>query len=112
MAIIMAGVLFSLAGMPPFSGFIAKFNIFSVIIEKKHYGIAIVAAINSVIALYYYMKLAKTMIFGEPQGDEKVLGFTALNQIVIVLLFLPVLFLGIYWDSAMALAGNALIYIQ
>ncbi len=112
MAIIMAAVLFSLAGMPPFSGFIAKFNIFSVIIEKKHYGIAIVAAINSVIALYYYMKLAKTMIFGEPQGDEKVLGFTALNQIVIVLLFLPVLFLGIYWDSAMALAGNALIYIQ
>ena len=55
MAIIMAAVLFSLAGMPPFSGFVAKFNIFSVVIEKKLYGIAIVAAINSVIALYYYV---------------------------------------------------------
>lgn len=112
MAIIMASVLFSLAGMPPFSGFIAKFNIFSVIIAKKHYGIALVAAINSVIALYYYMKLAKTMIFGEADGDEKVVGFTALNQAVIILLFIPVLFLGIFWDSAMALAGNAALFIK
>lgn len=112
MAIIMASVLFSLAGMPPFSGFIAKFNIFSVIIAKKHYGIALVAAINSVIALYYYIRLAKTMIFGVAQGDEKVIGFTALNQFVIVVLFIPVLFLGIYWDSAMAFAGNALVFIK
>jgi NADH-quinone oxidoreductase subunit N len=112
MAIIMASVLFSLAGMPPFSGFIAKFNIFSVIIQKKHYGIALVAAINSVIALYYYMKLAKTMIFGTPQGEEKVLGFTTLNQAVIISLFIPVLFLGIFWDSAMALAGNAALFIK
>jgi NADH-quinone oxidoreductase subunit N len=112
MAIIMASVLFSLAGMPPFAGFIAKFNIFSVIIQKKHYGIALVAAINSVIALYYYMKLAKTMIFGTPQGEEKVLGFTTLNQAVIISLFIPVLFLGIFWDSAMALAGNATLFIK
>ena len=112
MAIIMASVLFSLAGMPPFSGFIAKFNIFSVIIQKKHYGIALVAAVNSVIALYYYMKLAKTMIFGTPQGEEKVLGFTTLNQTVIIALFIPVIFLGIFWDSAMALAGNATLFIK
>jgi NADH-quinone oxidoreductase subunit N len=112
MAIIMASVLFSLAGMPPFSGFVAKFNIFSVIIQKKHYGIALVAAINSVIALYYYMKLAKTMIFGTPQGEEKVLGFTTLNQAVIISLCIPVLFLGIFWDSAMALAGNATLFIK
>ncbi len=112
MAIIMASVLFSLAGLPPFSGFIAKFNIFSVIIAKKHYGIALIAAINSVIALYYYMKLAKTMIFSEGEGEEKVLGFTPLNQTVIILLFVPVLFLGIFWDSAMALAGNAALFIK
>jgi len=112
MAIIMAAVLFSLAGMPPFSGFIAKFNIFSVIIQKKYYGIAFVAAINSVIGLYYYMKLAKTMIFSDPQGSEKVIGFTTLNQAVIIILFIPVLFLGIFWDSAMALAGNASIFIR
>lgn len=112
MAIIMASVLFSLAGMPPFSGFIAKFNIFSVIIEKKHYGIAIVAGINSVIALYYYMKLAKTMIFGEVKSTEKVAGFTFANQAVIVALFIPVLFLGIFWENVMTMSGNATIFIK
>lgn len=112
MAIIMAAVLFSLAGMPPFSGFIAKFNIFAVVIEKKHYGIAIVAGINSVIALYYYMKLAKTMIFGQADGEEKVLGFSAWNQAVIIALFIPVLFLGIFWESAMNLSGHATLFIK
>lgn len=112
MAIIMAAVLFSLAGMPPFSGFVAKFNILSVVIEQKHYGIAIVAVVNSVIALYYYMKLAKTMIFGQAEGHEKVLGFSVFNQAIIIVLFIPVLFLGIFWESAMALSGNASIFIK
>ena len=112
MAIIMAAVLFSLAGMPPFSGFVAKFNIFSVVIEKKYYGIALVAAINSVIALYYYMKLAKTMIFNPADGESKVTGFTFSNQAVIVALFIPVLFLGIFWDKVMTLSGNAVIFIK
>jgi len=58
------------------------------------------------------MKLAKTMIFGTPQGEEKVLGFTTLNQTVIIALFIPVIFLGIFWDSAMALAGNATLFIK
>lgn len=112
MAIIMAAVLFSLAGIPPFAGFVAKFNMFAVVIEKKHYGIAIVAAINSVIALYYYMKLAKTVIFDKPDGEESITGFTPLNQAVIILLFIPVIFLGIFWDSAMTLSGNAAIFIK
>ncbi len=108
----MAGVLFSLAGMPPFSGFVAKFNIFSVIIEKKLYGIAIVAAINSVISLYYYVKLAKTMIFNEADGETKVDGFTPSTQAVIVALFIPVLMLGIFWEKIMTLSGNATIFIN
>jgi NADH-quinone oxidoreductase subunit N len=112
MALIMAAVLFSLAGMPPFSGFVAKFNIFSVIIAKKYYGIALVAAINSVIALYYYMKLAKTMIFGTADGEVKVAGFTTANQAVITMLFIPVLFLGIFWEKVMIISGNATIFIK
>lgn len=112
MAIIMSAVLFSLAGMPPFSGFVAKFNIFSVVIEKKLYGIAIVAAINSVIALYYYIKLAKTMIFGQADGEIKVEGFTPMNQAVIVALFIPVLFLGIFWEKVMMISENATLFIK
>jgi NADH-quinone oxidoreductase subunit N len=112
MAIIMACVLFSLAGMPPFGGFIAKYHIFSVIIEKKHYGMALIAAINSVIALYYYMKLAVVMIFAQPEGKESVQGFDFLNQAVIVALFIPVLVLGIFWERIITLSGQASIFIK
>ncbi len=112
MALIMASVLFSLAGMPPFSGFVAKFNIFSVVIEKKLYGIALVAGINSVIALYYYMKLAKTMIFGQADGEVKVTGFTPMTQAVVIAMFVPVLFLGIFWEKLMEISSNATLYIK
>lgn len=112
MAIVMVGVLFSLAGLPPFSGFVAKFNIFSVIIEKKYYGIALIAALNSVISLYYYMKLAKTIIFGEADSEEKVPGFTGLNQTIIFVMFVPVILLGVFWENIMNISGNASIFIR
>lgn len=112
MAIVMVGVLFSLAGVPPFSGFVAKFNIFSVIIEKKYYGLAIIAALNSVISLYYYMKLAKTIIFGEADSEEKVPGFTGMNQTIIFVMFVPVLVLGVFWESIMNISGYAKIFIR
>lgn len=98
--------------MPPFSGFVAKFNIFAVVIEKKYYGIALIAAINSVIALYYYMKLAKTMIFGKAESTEAVQGFSFANQAVIIVFFVPVLFLGIFWEQVMTLSGHASIFIK
>lgn len=112
MALVMAGVLFSLAGMPPFSGFVAKYHMFSVVIEKKYYGIALVAAINSVIALYYYMKLAMVMIFGQVEGKEQVQGFTFANQAVIAALFLPVVLLGVFWEQVMNLSGNATLFFK
>src|SRR5690606_13784710 len=112
MAVVMVVTLFSLAGIPPFSGFVAKFNIFAVVIEKRYYGIAIVAAINSVIALYYYLKLAKTMVFGTVEGTEKVTGFTPAMQTVIFALFVPVVLLGIFWDRLFTLTGSASLFIK
>lgn len=112
MAIVMVGVLFSLAGIPPLAGFVSKFNIFSVIIEKKYYGIAIIAGLNSVISVYYYLRLAKTIIFGQVDSDEKVAGFTPFNQGLIFALFIPVVILGIFWENIMTLSGSARLFIQ
>jgi len=112
MALVMVGTLLSLAGIPPFSGFVAKFSIFNIVIEKKYYGIAVVAAVNAVISVYYYLRLAKVIIFGKADGAEAVTGFGRLNQGVIVAFFIPVLFLGIFWEKIFTLAGSALIFIR
>ncbi|MFP5458838.1 MAG: NADH-quinone oxidoreductase subunit N, partial [Bacteriovoracia bacterium] len=111
MAIAMSIVLFSLAGMPPFSGFVAKFNILSVVIEKGYMGLAFIAAINSVIALYYYMKLVKEMVFSKAESEEKIAGFTEGVHVVVVALSIPVIFLGIFWEGLMGLSGGAKIFI-
>ena len=40
------------------------------------------------------------------------IGFTVPNQAVIVALFIPVVFLGIFWEQVMVLSGNASVFIK
>jgi len=65
--------LASLAGIPPFGGWYAKFGVWQALIGGNTalgYGLSIIMAINTVIAAYYYLNVAKTMWFDEaPAGD-------------------------------------------
>ena len=56
-------VLFSLAGIPPLAGFFAKFYIFSAVIEKSMYFLAIIGLLSTVIAAFYYLRLIKIIYF-------------------------------------------------
>ena len=56
-AVIMAIFMLSLAGVPPFSIFWGKLYILSAIIDKGYYLVALILALNSAIAAYYYLKL-------------------------------------------------------
>lgn len=53
--------LLSLAGIPPMAGFFAKMWIFGAALEKGLPVLAIIAGVNSVISLFYYMKVVKAM---------------------------------------------------
>jgi NADH-quinone oxidoreductase subunit N len=112
MAILMTIALFSLAGLPPFSGFVAKYNILTSIIAKKYYGLTFVAALNSVIGLYYYIKLVKTMIFDTNESSEKIEGFGFLNQLIISAFTMPILVQGLFWENIMAISHGAKLFIK
>jgi NADH-quinone oxidoreductase subunit N len=62
LAVAMAAFLFSLAGIPPFAGWWAKFVIFQTLIEGGGLWLAVIMAVNTVIALYYYVAVAKKLI--------------------------------------------------
>jgi NADH-quinone oxidoreductase subunit N len=66
--------LFSLVGLPPFGGWWAKARVFLALTEPGTWdgrALAIVAAVNSVIAAYYYLNVAKQMWFlPAPDGDN------------------------------------------
>ncbi len=111
MAIAMTITMFSLAGLPPLSGFVAKFNIFSVILAKKYYSLAVIAALNSVVALYYYMKIIRLMMLKEPESRSPIQGFAFGNQAVIIGLSVPVVVLGIFWEKVMVVAQGAKLFI-
>jgi NADH-quinone oxidoreductase subunit N len=74
LAVLMTVFLFSLAGIPPLGGWLAKFVAFRAVVEADTgwaYALAVVMAVNSVIALAYYANVAKEMWMNPaPDGDE------------------------------------------
>lgn len=73
LAVAMTVALASLAGIPPLGGWFAKFVVFRALVAADSgwaYTLAIVVAVNSVIAFYYYGLVLKAMWFSEaPDGD-------------------------------------------
>jgi NADH-quinone oxidoreductase subunit N len=74
LAVLMSLFLFSLAGIPPLAGWLAKFVAFRAVIDADTgwaYALAVIMAINSVIALGYYANIAKEMWMNPaPDGDK------------------------------------------
>ncbi|MEC9483558.1 MAG: NADH-quinone oxidoreductase subunit N [Halomonas sp.] len=62
-ATILIASLLSLVGIPPLVGFFGKFMLFSVTIEGGYTWLAFVAAANTVISLFYYLRIAASMMF-------------------------------------------------
>ena len=60
-ALMITLALLSLAGIPPMAGFFAKFWIFAAALQAGALWLAIAAAVNSVISLFYYLKIVKAM---------------------------------------------------
>jgi NADH-quinone oxidoreductase subunit N len=75
MAIILALLMFSLAGIPPLAGFFAKFYVFSAAVEAGLYPLAVIGVLASVVGAFYYLRVVKVMFFDEAMaGFEPMVG--------------------------------------
>ena len=61
LSVIMMLAMFSLAGIPPFAGFFSKFFIFASAIHSGFYILVLIALLNTIISLYYYLLVVKAM---------------------------------------------------
>ena len=101
LAAIISLFMLSMAGIPPFAGFFAKFYVFLAIMEKGFYWLAVVGVLSSVIAAFYYLKIIKLMYFDEAKvsldvikikfAHKLVLKFTALFTLLFFLYPTPVI---------------------
>jgi NADH-quinone oxidoreductase subunit N len=66
LAWIMALALFSLAGIPPAAGFFGKLFLLSAGASSQAYWLIIIAALNMMVSLYYYLKIVRSMFMSEP----------------------------------------------
>ncbi|MCJ7605423.1 MAG: NADH-quinone oxidoreductase subunit N [Dehalococcoidales bacterium] len=98
--------LISLIGMPPAAGFMAKFYIFSSAVDNGLLWLVIIAAINSVISAFYYLRVVKVMWFGEAASSEKVPS-SGMPRVALILCCAGVLFLGVFPGLLMRLAELA-----
>ena len=111
-AIILSMAMLSLAGVPPLGGFVSKFNLLSAVLKEGHYTMAIIAGLNSVVSLYYYMKIVRFMILNPPESGEKISGFTITNMTVLSIIASPILVIGLFWNDIYTVASDAFLFIQ
>jgi NADH-quinone oxidoreductase subunit N len=89
LALSLAAVMFSLAGIPPLFGFWGKFLVFQAAVEAHLVALAAIGIAASVIGAFYYIKIVKIMYFDDPAdrvkgaGDWAHTGILALSTLAI-----------------------------
>jgi NADH-quinone oxidoreductase subunit N len=112
-AFALAGFMISLAGIPPFAGWFAKFAVFLAAISVgSPLGVvlATLMVVNSVISLYYYVGVVRAMYLTPPE-EEGTLRFPALITVTVATCSAAVLFVGVYPEPLVRLARAAQVAI-
>ncbi|NNJ64950.1 MAG: NADH-quinone oxidoreductase subunit NuoN, partial [Xanthomonadales bacterium] len=71
-AAVMAMVMFSMAGVPVFVGFFAKWLVIKAALDAGMAWLAIVAVVFSVVGAFYYLRVVKLMYFDEPVTEAPI----------------------------------------
>jgi proton-translocating NADH-quinone oxidoreductase chain N len=100
--------LISLAGIPPTGGFLGKFFVFGAAIEQQMWVLVAIAAVNSVIAAFYYLNVVRYMFFMPSPNESHEIATDAPLGGAILLAGVVTLLLGlipgpvIHWASESA----------
>ncbi len=73
-ALALSVLMFSMAGLPPFAGFFAKFYIFLEALRSDLAWLALCGVVASVVSAFYYIRIVKVMYFDEPQEQVTLRG--------------------------------------
>ena len=95
LALIFSITLFSLAGIPPLVGFLAKIGIFLTVIKSSAYLVATLSILLSVISTFYYIRLIKILYFENSLVGKLYIPITTQKSLLISIIALSLVFICI-----------------
>ena len=107
LAITMSIFMFSLAGIPPLIGFMGKFYIFSAAIKSGFYILALIGVINSVVSVYYYLRVTVVIYMKKPVREFVPLSLSPLIIFAILLTICGTIYFGIFPSKIIAFAQQS-----
>jgi len=93
---VMTLFMISLAGIPPTAGFAAKFYLFKAAIMQGHVLLAVIAVINSLISVYYYLRIVVVMFMIDTESEYKPVSYPAFLYVGLVVAVMGVFALGLF----------------
>ena len=110
LGLLMALFMFSLAGIPPTAGFLGKFYIFSGAVEAGYIGLAVLGVINSVISVYYYLRVV-VWLYMSPNiaGEDPLIGAAWPLRLTLALTAIGIIMFGVWPGPLVDLARRAIL---
>ena len=99
--------IFSLAGIPPTIGFTGKFLVFVAALNKGYFTLTLIAMINVVISLYYYLLVIKAAYLLDPEEVQPKIQLSISAKMLAGAMVLVMVVVGIFPRYLMELAGAA-----
>jgi NADH-quinone oxidoreductase subunit N len=109
LAAVMTVLVFSLAGIPPMGGFMAKFYVFMSAMESGQHLLVFAAVVNSAIGIFYYLRFTVYMYMRESDEQLPPLRASMGLLLAIVISLYGVFRLGIIPGDYLEMAGKALL---
>jgi NADH-quinone oxidoreductase subunit N len=109
LALAMSVFMISLAGFPPTAGFVGKFYIFRAAVEAGLAWLALIGVLNSVISVYYYLRVVVLMYMAEPATEPRPAPVGGLLALSVAVAAVALLVLGVFPAGLTALAQVAVL---
>lgn len=107
-AAVMMIVMFSMAGVPFFIGFFAKFSVLQAVVAAGYLWLAVVAVVMSLVGAFYYLRLVKVMYFDDPV-DVTPIRASADTRVLLSANGLAIAVLGLMPQGLMSVCAYALL---
>jgi NADH-quinone oxidoreductase subunit N len=107
LALAMLVAFLSLAGMPPFGGFVIKFSVFAAAVQANMIWLAVVGVLNSIIGLYYYLTVLKYVYLYRSEDEAKPMPVTRPFVLGLVVLCIGVIVIGTLFAPWLNISGAA-----